>query len=84
MYLCDMSINIASFYHFGIRFWNCCDSVVFFVIYFIVINSRVTGFFCLILIFDVQCPQLKLVKHFTRSYTQELVVQIIEEFEATK
>ena len=35
MYLCVRGFNFASFYNFSIRFWNCSDSVVFFVYHFI-------------------------------------------------
>jgi len=34
MYLCVRVIDFDSFYDFDIRFWNCSDSVVFFVFHF--------------------------------------------------
>jgi hypothetical protein len=31
----DFCVNVASFYNLDIRFWNCSESVVFFVFHFI-------------------------------------------------
>jgi len=31
MYMCVRCINFASFYDFSVEFWNCSDSVVYFV-----------------------------------------------------
>ena len=35
MDLCVKGINISSFYDFDIWFWNCSDSVSFFIFHFI-------------------------------------------------
>ena len=35
MYLCINGINFVSFYDFDILFWNCSDSVIYFVFHFI-------------------------------------------------
>ena len=35
MYLCIKGINFVSFYDFDILFWNCSDSVIYFVFHFI-------------------------------------------------
>ena len=41
MYLCVNGIDFASFYDFGIGFWNCSDSVLCFVFHFIANNLNV-------------------------------------------
>jgi len=39
MYLCLRGIDLTSFYDFDFWFWNCFDSVVFFVFHFIISKS---------------------------------------------
>jgi hypothetical protein len=34
MYFCVKGIDFVSFYDCSIRFWNCSDSVVFFIFHF--------------------------------------------------
>ena len=40
MYLCVRGVNLPSFYYFDICYWNCSDSVVYFVFHFIQSKSR--------------------------------------------
>jgi hypothetical protein len=35
LFMCVKSIDFAPFYDFSIVFWNCSDSVVFFIFHFI-------------------------------------------------
>ena len=38
---CVRGIEFSLFYYFDILFWNCCQSVVFFVFHFIYIHDKV-------------------------------------------
>ena len=38
MYLCVRGIDSASFYDFDILFWNCSDSVEFFVFFILLLR----------------------------------------------
>ena len=39
MHLYARVIDLASFYAIGIEFWNCFDSVVCYVVYFVIVSS---------------------------------------------